>query len=321
MKKRRIIFVLIAGIILIFSSGGCGEKSKTKEKQNANSKSEITPEQNVITHEIKMMPKLPKENTLKVTNSSKWVKILSYHIVMPEAEIKRNSIVRFTKASDLALVTPLESFEKQLEYISKNFKVVKFSDFAKRLETKEEYDRNAVILSFDGADECFYKYTYPAMKKYSMPSVLFLYVNSVKLDKTAMKWETIKKLHEEGLVEIESHTITHPHLGRRINGESDEKYRARVRFELSESKKIVEEKLIKKVYYFAYPYGSYNSEVIEMLKETGYKAAVTVQWDRNTVNSNPFTLKRRTVVGTFNMKKFIEIFDSNASQDNREFAD
>ena len=58
-----------------------------------------------------------------------------------------------------------------------------------------------------------------------------------------------------------------------------------------------------------------------MLKETGYKAAVTVQWDRNTVNSNPFTLKRRTVVGTFNMKKFIEIFDSNASQDNREFAD
>ena len=136
-----------------------------------------------------------------------------------------------------------------------------------------------------------------------------------------MKWETIKKLNEEGLIDIESHSLSHPHLSRKSKGESEEAYEVRVRKELAESKLQIEKKLGKKVEYFAYPYGSYNSTVMRLLKETGYKAAVTVQWDKNNIETNPYALKRRGVFGTMSLKQFKELFTRKFKDDMRKYAD
>ncbi len=256
-------------------------------------------------------------------DSSVWVKILNYHAIFPEAYLKSEDpkLNRFTKPSDRKLIVSAENFEKQMDFLSKNYKVVSFSDFAERIEKKQPYGENAVIITFDGADETIYKIAYPVLKKYNLPATLFLHINALKLDKTAMKWDTIKLLHDEGLMEIESHSISHPHLNRMLKNETQEAYEARIRKELVDSKNIIEEKLNKKVLYFAYPYGGYNATVIGLLKESGYKASVTVQWDKNTVFTNPYALRRRGVFNDHTLKKFEEIFTVKVKDDPREYAD
>ncbi|OGF48199.1 MAG: hypothetical protein A2452_04030 [Candidatus Firestonebacteria bacterium RIFOXYC2_FULL_39_67] len=254
---------------------------------------------------------------------AKWIKILNYHEIFPESvrSSKDPKINRFSKPSDLLLIVSLENFEEQMKYLSENYKCVKMSDFGLRLEKKQSYDRDVIVITFDGADESIYKYAYPVLKKYKLPATLFLHINSVKLDRTAMSWETIKIIHEEGLMEIESHSMSHPHLNKMKGGETGEEYEKRIKRELVESKNIIEEKLKKNVYYFAYPYGGYNSTVMRLLKESGYKAAVTVQWDKNTMESNPFALKRRGVFGNINLKQFSELLSNNYKDDMREYAD
>ena len=289
---------------------------------------EVTPEEEIIITERPEVtaPVIIKELLQPGPTSGKppyWVKILNYHEIFPESirSSKDPKINRFTKASDLLLIVSAENFEKQMKYLSENFKCVKMSDFGEHLEKKQPYDRNVVVITFDGADKTIYKYAYPVLKKYELPATLFLHINSVKLDRTAMSWETIKEIESEGLMEVESHSMTHPHLNRKNKSETDEAYIERIRWELVESKRIIEEKLGKKVYYFAYPYGGYNSTVMELLKESGYKAAVTVQWDKNTVESNSYSLKRRGVFGNVNLKKFAELFTKYYKDDMREFAD
>jgi peptidoglycan/xylan/chitin deacetylase (PgdA/CDA1 family) len=291
---------------------------------------EIIPEEDIISTE------LAKSDTSKVKHQDTqvlpapaqnirpyWIKILNYHEIFPDRirSSKDPEINRFSKPSDLLLIVSAENFEEQMKYLSENYKCVKMSDFGEHLEKKEPYDRNVVVITFDGADKTIYQYAYPVLKKYNLPSTLFLHLNSVKLDRTAMNWETIKKIHEEGLMEIESHSMTHPHLNRKKTGETEEDYEKRIKWEFTESKRIIEEKLNKKVYYFAYPYGGYNSMVMRLLKESGYKASVTVQWDKNTIETNPFALRRRGVFGNVTLNKFAEMFIKNYKDDVREYAD
>jgi len=288
-----------------------------------------------ITPEVSPLPVLPKDEiikppvketpvvTLQDNAGAKWIKILNYHEIFPESvrSSKDPKINRFSKPSDLLLIVTAENFERQMKFLAENFKCVKMSELGAHLENKQPFEKNVVVITFDGADESICQYAYPILKKYNLPATLFLHINSVKLDRTAMKWDTLKKIHEEGLMEIESHSMSHPHLNKLKTGETEEEYENRVRWEMTESKKIIEEKLNKKVYYFAYPYGSYNSTVMRLLKECGYKASVTVQWDKNTVETNPYALRRRGVFGNISLAQFIELVTKNQKDDMREFAD
>ncbi|WP_338449713.1 polysaccharide deacetylase family protein [Niallia oryzisoli] len=67
----------------------------------------------------------------------------------------------------------------------------------------------------------------------------------------------IKMLTESGLISIQSHTATHPDLTKR----------EKLEFELGESKEEIENITGKPVIALAYPYGSFNSTVVEEAKK------------------------------------------------------
>jgi peptidoglycan/xylan/chitin deacetylase (PgdA/CDA1 family) len=330
-----VFLLLVAGMFIFFQENrlpgvrkeGCSKSVATPEKKTPESKSPaeagVANAQKTDAREDKKIKNTDASLPVEGEAAEPWIKILNYHEIFPESvkKSKDPAVNRFSKPSDLLLIVTTEEFEKQMEYLSKTFKCVKMSDYGRQLEKNEPFKENVVIITFDGADKTIYSQAYPILKKYNLPATLFLHINSLLLDKTAMKWDTIIRLHEEGLMEIESHSVSHPHLNRKLKNESAESYETRIRKELADSKRIIEEKLNKKVYYFAYPYGGYNSTVIRLLKETGYKASVTVQWDKNTIKTNPYALRRRGVLGVHNMKNFIELFKQNIKDDLREYAD
>jgi peptidoglycan/xylan/chitin deacetylase (PgdA/CDA1 family) len=85
-------------------------------------------------------------------------------------------------------------------------------------------------------------------------------------------FDQLVNLSKNKLIEIGSHTLTHAKLTS-LNDEEIFK-------ELSISKKIIEEKIKKKVNFLAYPYGStneVNNKIVKIAKEAGYQMAFSTK--------------------------------------------
>jgi peptidoglycan/xylan/chitin deacetylase (PgdA/CDA1 family) len=93
-----------------------------------------------------------------------------------------------------------------------------------------------------------------------------------KVDEVALTWNQLKQLAADPLVTLSAHTANHYVLS---NLEDKE-----VRFEISESKRILEEKLDKQIDHFAYPFGNRReaeTREFSIAADCGFKAAMTTR--------------------------------------------
>jgi peptidoglycan/xylan/chitin deacetylase (PgdA/CDA1 family) len=91
--------------------------------------------------------------------------------------------------------------------------------------------------------------------------------NKNRSDIGVMSWSEIKSTTDE--IDYQSHTMTHPMLGNIKKGED-------LKYEIGDSKKILEEKLDISITYISYPIGSYSKTVMEQAREY-YDAAFAVE--------------------------------------------
>jgi len=104
-------------------------------------------------------------------------------------------------------------------------------------------------------------------------------------DKT-LTWDQVRLMKRDG-IDFGSHTVTHPFLSRLT--------REQVKWEVVESKKRIEGELQSPVQYFAYPngreedIGAWNKE---LLREVGYRAALTTIWGMNYRSTDLMELRR-----------------------------
>jgi peptidoglycan/xylan/chitin deacetylase (PgdA/CDA1 family) len=75
-------------------------------------------------------------------------------------------------------------------------------------------------------------------------------------------------------------------------------------YELRESKRILEERLQRKVPYFAWPMGEYNDDLVKMAKDAGYKAVLTVEEGPNRQGDDVFKIKRILIDGACDIDTF-----------------
>jgi len=80
-----------------------------------------------------------------------------------------------------------------------------------------------------------------------------------------MTLDQLKELVKEGMW-IGSHSVSHPYLSR-INDP------AALRREIFESKRILEADLGMPITSFAYPFGHYTPQVVDLVKQAGYTSA------------------------------------------------
>ena len=82
----------------------------------------------------------------------------------------------------------------------------------------------------------------------------------------SLSWNEVIEMNQNG-ISFGAHTVTHTSLTRLPIEEA--------RKEILYSKKDIEERLGTSCTLFAYPNGEFNAEIIEILKENGFKGAVT----------------------------------------------
>lgn len=212
----------------------------------------------------------------------------------------------------LYVVSP-ENFQQQMEYLNKaKFNVIALEQLVNLLVNKQEIPTKTVVVTFDDGYEDNYLNVFSVLKKYNFPATIFLSTGFVggeresKLQGIVLKilgWSQIEEMHHSGLIDFQPHTISHPKLAKMAKGE--------VEREIIESKKIIEEKLNKECRFFSYPYGSYNQETVQTLKNNGFQAAVTVEKGFIRPGDNLLELKRNFVYSHCGLSEFKGISGSS----------
>ena len=136
------------------------------------------------------------------------------------------------------------------------------------------------------------------MKKYGFVGTIFVVTTFLDKYPNYLTWDQAKELEANGF-SIESHTATH----KSMTEASD----AQIVEELTQSKATLKEKLGKDVNFVAYPTGTYNLHIAQLVKNAGYKAAFTIKFDTVNRNSNVYALERVPIFHTANTNKdFLE---------------
>lgn len=110
---------------------------------------------------------------------------------------------------------------------------------------------------------------------------------SARLTKAlSLNWSRIREMSDDPLVTIGAHTVNHFPLNSLQDGES--------KFEMAESKRIIESHIDREVGHFCYPTGLYSQREVAFAAACGYRSATTVNMTNFFAEhfSNPFALPR-----------------------------
>lgn len=192
-------------------------------------------------------------------------------------------------------------FERQLALLRSNdWKTYFVRDIPDILDGKMPIGTKSAVLSFDDGYEDFYTVVFPLLKKYEMKATLYMIVHYIDR-KGFLKTDQLKELVESGLVELGSHTLDHVYL------KSIPKTMARQ--QIFKSKQELEERFGVEVKTFAYPYGAFTDETINLVKEASYSAAVSVVYGTEQSSTNQYYLSR-VRAGILGEKNMITILES-----------
>ncbi|MCM1371296.1 MAG: polysaccharide deacetylase family protein [Clostridium sp.] len=215
--------------------------------------------------------------------------ILMYHSISDE-------IIGTSESNNLNVA----DFEQQMKYIhDNNIKTI----FLDELDNYKESNEEIVVLTFDDGFKNFYTTVYPIIKKYNIKVNLFMIT-----DYTAERYinylsETqLIELDSSGLVRIGSHTKTHPRLAKMQYSDAYA--------ELKESKEYLEGILNKPVTTLSYPYGNYDSKIIEAASKSGYEYAVLVSGGMENMSYNKLKLKRINVPRGIKLEEYISYIEN-----------
>jgi peptidoglycan/xylan/chitin deacetylase (PgdA/CDA1 family) len=174
----------------------------------------------------------------------------------------------------------------------KHYNTITFDDLCSALLNGTSLPPHPIILTFDDGYEDFYTNAFPVLSHFNMKATSFIITGKVGWQ-GYMRWDEIRRIQFTGLVQFESHTVNHLAL--------DTLSSAQVRQELTDSKSRLEAELQQPVKYLAYPMGRFNSTVVSIAKDVGYKAAVTTEpGGLHTVGGLP-TLSRVRVPGVVSL--------------------
>ena len=203
---------------------------------------------------------------------------------------------RFGPRSSQLAVTPA-AFEAQMDYLARNgYHVIPLARLAGHLERGEPIPRKSVVLTIDDGYRSTYEVAFPVLRKHGFPATVFLYSDFVGAP-DALTWPQMKEMEASGLVNIQPHSKTHANLTMRLAGETDAKYRDRLRTEVDTPIRLIQDRLAVPSLSYAFPYGDVNETVVDLLKRQGVRVGVTVTPGGNAFFAYPYMLRRSMVFG------------------------
>lgn len=207
---------------------------------------------------VYMIP-TPKPGRAKPNQAVK-IPIVMYHYVENVKDQNDTNRKKLSIAPSL-----FESHLKQLRQA--RYETYFVRDIPDILNGSIDYSTQSAVLTFDDGYDDFYTTVFPLLKKYHMRATVYVITNFVGR-RGFLTEKQIRELIDSGIVEVGSHTLDHLYLKKTTVQVSKR--------QIEESKIYFEKTYGLHVQTFAYPYGAFNEDTIQQVKDAGYTAAVSV---------------------------------------------
>lgn len=170
-----------------------------------------------------------------------------------------------TEGQFVFTITP-ERFNQQLDKLEKmGFTPLHCKDILHLQAENTSKTIRPVLLTFDDGTLDTYEKLFPILQKRQIKAIVFLITDFIGTKPDYMTWEQVRQMQQSGLVEFGSHTCSHARL-RKLSTPD-------ILHELTESKKVIEEKLGTPCLAFCYPFGSggVDKRVRPLVFQAGYQ--------------------------------------------------
>jgi peptidoglycan/xylan/chitin deacetylase (PgdA/CDA1 family) len=204
------------------------------------------------------------------------VPIFMYHYV--------ENIIDSSDTTRMSLNIPPDIFEQQIQTLQKaGYIFLTMAMVTNAVETGSDLPEKRIVLTFDDGYKDFYTDVFPLLKKYNVKAVAYIAPGLLDTPNYMSKHDVIE-VAQSGLVEIASHTVNHRFL--KDDQLSDAYY------EIMESKNVLQDMIDGQVISFAYPYGAFDAQAIDLVKKAGYKNAVSTLPGVEITEQNMFYITR-----------------------------
>lgn len=208
------------------------------------------------------MKAIPQEvkNVMKTTPPISFrVPILMYHYIEFVAD-KEDKI-----RQKLDVIPPVLALQIQTLQ-NGGYTFMTASELADVLDGKSQLPQKPILLTFDDGHRDFYTNALPILEKYHVKATNYV-ISGFLGGADFMTDKQVQAVSQSGLVEIGAHTVHHVGLkGQPL---------IRVLYEVKKSKADLERLIHAPVVSFAYPYGSFDNKAIEVVKDAGFRSAVS----------------------------------------------
>lgn len=194
--------------------------------------------------------------------------------------------------------TTIEQLKYQFDYFKKNnYEVVPLEKIVNKIYKKEKIPDNWVALTIDDSFKSFLQNGLAVFREYNYPFTMFVYVAATE-DKYSdfLTWGQLREVKKYG--DLQYHSYAHLHM----THHSIEKV-------VEDTKKgieLFEKNLGVTPTMYAYPYGEYDEETKEALKQFNFKAIFNQ--NNGSVNhvSDVFDINRIALVADVKMKEKVK---------------
>lgn len=231
------------------------------------------------------------------------VPVLMYHRVSPD---HTSNSAEHADVLDGMLTTP-DSFARQMGWLARNgYQSLSLDDLLDARYGHRSLPSRSVVITFDDGYQDIVEHAVPVLMRYGFTAHIFLVSSMVgrmaEWDREEFgwsfplfDWETARWLESKGF-HCDAHTTSHRPLAT-----LDAKETLR---EIEECRYVLKQELGRDSTHFAYPYGSYNEETKEIVKQAGFRSACSVRRGLSPASDDPFALRRICIHTSDNLLDF-----------------
>jgi peptidoglycan/xylan/chitin deacetylase (PgdA/CDA1 family) len=227
------------------------------------------------------------------------VPALLYHRFLPKEKVDKGEIINH----EPTYVSYDTAFAEQMAYLDREgYTTISMEDFVAFQAGKASLPAKPILVTFDDGFMSVYRYAFPVLRRHRMRATVFVtpdpesdnFTKHATVD-APLTPEQMQEMSQHG-VAIESHGMTHRYL--------TEMEPELIRWELQESKRVLEGIVQQPVQFLAIPSGAYNRIVRQLAKEAGYRAVFGMLKGSNHMHSDCYCLRRMVIARDFTLEDF-----------------
>ena len=167
----------------------------------------------------------------------------------------------------ISLNTTPNTLEQEVKTLSEaGFTFMTNGELADVLYGKSKLPPKPILLTFDDGYRDFYTDAYPILKKYHTKATQYVIAGFLNRS-NHLTTTQLQEIASDGLVEIGAHTVHHIWLkGKSLKDVSSEVF---------QSKLILQKIINKPVLSFAYPFGAFDEQAVQVVKDAGFTTATS----------------------------------------------